>query len=76
MSVFPVTCGAVYNRDGKRKFSFHCQLCFYSVYKRKKENAESLCTLNFLFGLLRVANCAWFCLNRFCRGVNKGQFID
>ena len=57
----------------KRKFSFYFQnLVLQCGLAKKGVCSESLWTFSFLFGLLRFANCAWFCLSWFCRGINKG----
>ena len=64
------------NRDRKTLVFFSLSKFVFTVWTSGKGRCdESLWTFNFLFGLLRIANCAWFCLIRFCRGVNKGQFI-
>ena len=81
MSGFPVTYGAVYIGYKQRRENVSIFLKSQNSFlqcglAKKGECRESLWTFNFLFGLLRVANCAWFCLDRFCRVVNKGQFID
>ena len=61
------------NRDGETYGFCSLSKIVFTMWTSEKECSELLWTFDLLFGLLQVAKCAWFGLNRFCGGVNKGQ---